>query len=194
VGEGTGLGLAVVLGIMQSHDGAVTVYSEPGKGATFHLYFPVFHSDAAPPKTDLPPVPHGQGEHILFIDDEIALANVAQRMLERLGYKVTAKTNALEAIAAVRQEPGRYQVVITDLTMPGLDGIKLGKQLLEIDSRLPIILTTGYSGVTTEESLRELGFKGLLTKPATARMLAEAIHRALQPDKTNHEDKPQEGS
>lgn len=179
VGEGTGLGLAVVLGIMQSHDGAVTVYSELGHGTTFHLYFPVFEAEPAPTESGQQPVPRGQGEHILFVDDEVALASVGKKMLERLGYVVTAKTNAAEAIAAVRAEPEAFHLVVTDLTMPGMDGLQLAAQLLRIQPRLSIILSTGYSGVMTEESVRELGFRGLLVKPTTARALGEAVDRAL---------------
>ena len=186
VGEGTGLGLAVVLGIMQSHDGAITVYSEPGFGTTFNLYFPVFESEVPPPENGAPALPPGRGEHILFVDDENALVNVGKRMLERLGYKVTTKTSALDAIAAVRDEPESYHLVITDLTMPHMDGIKLGSQLLQVRPQLPIILSTGYSGVMTEDSVKELGFRGLLVKPATARALSEAVHRALQGEKAGN--------
>lgn len=181
VGEGTGLGLAVVLGIMQSHDGIITVYSQPGLGTTFHLYFPVFETEVAPPENGSQVIPQGQGEHILFVDDEATLANVGKKMLERLGYTVTAKTSAQEAIAAVRDQPGAFRLVVTDLTMPGMDGIKLGTQLLQVQPRLPIILSTGYSGMMTDESVRELGFRGLLVKPATARALGEAVHKALHP-------------
>jgi CheY-like chemotaxis protein len=182
VGEGTGLGLAVVLGIMQSHDGAITVYSEPGFGTTFHLYFPVFETEPAAVETGERPIPKGRGENILFVDDETALVNVGKRMLERLGYTVTAKTNALEAISAVRDQPDAFQLVVTDLTMPNMDGIKLGTQLLQIKPRLPIILSTGYSGLMTEESVREMGFQALLVKPTTARALGEAVNRALHPE------------
>jgi signal transduction histidine kinase/DNA-binding response OmpR family regulator len=181
VGEGTGLGLAVVLGIMQSHDGTITVDSKLQEGTVFHLYFPVFGTEMAAVETAVQTVPTGQGEHILFIDDEEALANVGKRVLEKLGYKVTSKTNAFEAVAAVRDEPQKFDLVVTDLTMPGMDGAKLGAQLLQIRPGLPIILTTGYSGIMTEEAMRELGFRELLVKPATSRALGEAVHRALHP-------------
>jgi signal transduction histidine kinase/FixJ family two-component response regulator len=179
VGEGTGLGLAVVLGIMQSHDGAISVYSQPGEGTTFHSYFPVLENAATPAETAPPPVPHGHGEHILFVDDEAALARVGAKMLERLGYSVTMKTSALDALAAARVLP--FDLAVTDLTMPVMDGAKLGGQLLQIQPGLAIILTTGYSGVMTVEKVRELGFRDLLTKPTTARALGEAVHRALHP-------------
>jgi signal transduction histidine kinase/FixJ family two-component response regulator len=179
VGEGTGLGLAVVLGIMQSHDGAITVYSQPGEGTRFNLYFPVYESAVVAQEIISQPIPRGGGEQILFVDDEIALASLGKKMLERLGYTVTMKTSAQEAIAAVRGQ--LFDLVITDLTMPVMDGVRLGNQLLQIQPLLAIILTTGYSGVMTAEKVRELGFRDLLTKPSTARALGEAVHRALHP-------------
>jgi signal transduction histidine kinase len=180
-GEGTGLGLAVVSGIMQSHDGAITVYSEPGLGTTFHLYFPVFDFDPAPPESGTVAIPRGNGECILLVDDEAALLNVGKKMLERLGYLVTTKTSALEAITAVRDQPQVFQLVVTDLTMPAMDGVTLGKQLRQINPKLPVVLSTGYKGMVTEELIQGLGFRGLLVKPTTARALGEAVHSALQP-------------
>jgi len=182
VDEGTGLGLAVVHGIMKSHDGGISVYSEPGKGTVFHLYFPVFAAEAIVHEAETKTLPRGQGEHILFVDDEEVLAGLGKRMLERLGYRVTMKTSALEAIAAVRDQPKPFDLVITDLTMPEMDGAKLGGQLLQIQPRLPIIIATGYSGVMTPGKARELGFRALLSKPTTAQTLAEAVHRVLQED------------
>ena len=180
VGEGTGLGLAVVHGIMKSHDGAISVYSEPGKGTTFHLYFPIFETEFTLRETDSTPIPHGNGEHILLVDDEEALVLIGKKMLERLGYSVTTLTSAAEAVAAVRRQPDKFDLVITDLTMPGMDGAKLGSQLLRIQPRLRLILATGYSGVMTDEKLRELGFLELLGKPTSTRALGEAVYRALR--------------
>ena len=180
VGEGTGLGLAVVHGIMKSHDGAISVYSEPGKGTVFHLYFPVLAAEAIAQETEANPLPRGQGEHILFVDDEAVLAGLGKKMLERLGYRVTMKTSALEALATVRDQAHPFDLVITDLTMPEMDGAKLGGQLLQMQPRLPIIIATGYSGAMTTGTARELGFRALLSKPTTAQTLAEAVHRVLQ--------------
>ncbi len=179
VGEGTGLGLAVVHGIMKSHDGGISVYSHPGEGTRFNLYFPVIEAEAVVPEVEITPIPRGQGEHILFVDDEAVLASLGKRILERLGYRVTTKTSALEALAAVREQPEEFALVITDLTMPGMDGAKLGRQLLQIQPRLPVILTTGYSGVMTPGKARELGFQELLGKPSSARIMGEAVQRAL---------------
>jgi len=185
VGEGTGLGLAVVHGIMKSHDGGVSVHSERGEGATFHLFFPVIETDVIAGKTEGAPIPRGHGEHVLFVDDESVLAGLGKKMLERLGYVVTTQTNPLEAIAAVRDQPGAFDLVITDLTMPGMDGAKLGRQLLILRPDLPVIITTGYSGVMTNEKVRELGFRGLLSKPCDARTLAETVYRVLGTRRTD---------
>jgi PAS domain S-box-containing protein len=179
VGEGTGLGLAVVHGIMKSHDGGISVYSHPGEGTKFNLYFPVIETAAAAQEITATPIPRGHGEHILFVDDEEALASIGKKILERLGYTVTMKTSALEALAAVRDRPEPFDLVITDLTMPVMDGTKLGGQLLQIQPRLPIIISTGYSGVLTAEKAHELGFRELLIKPSTARTLGETVHRVL---------------
>jgi CheY-like chemotaxis protein len=180
-GEGTGLGLAVVHGIMKSHQGAISVYSQPGEGTIFQLYFPVIESAAKAQEIEIKPIPRGAGQQILFVDDETALAGLGKKILERLGYQVTMKTSALEAIALVRANPARFDLVITDLTMPGLDGVKFGRELLQIRPGLPVIITTGYSSVMTAGKARKLGFAGFLSKPSTARSLGEVVQRVLQP-------------
>lgn len=178
-GEGTGLGLAVVHGIIKGHEGDIGVYSQPGEGTVFHLFFPVHETGdvVRPPEPAV--IPRGQGERILFVDDEASLAQLGQNMLERFGYAPTALTSASAALDAVRAEPGAYALVITDLTMPGTDGISLGSQLLALEPHLPIILMTGYSKNLSVEKIRSLGFRNLLTKPVSARALATAIQQAL---------------
>ena len=179
MGQGTGLGLAVVHGIMQSHHGAITVYSRPGEGSTFRLYFPVLRSTADPKETDSTPIPRGRGERILFVDDEQVLATLGKRMLELLGYHVTAKNNALEALEAVRTEPGAFDLVVTDLNMPSMDGARLAGQLLLLQPDLPIILTTGFSTALSPEKMRDLGVRELLDKPSNTRSLGEMVRRVL---------------
>ena len=179
VGEGTGLGLAVVHGIMKNHDGGVSVHSQPGQGTRFNLYFPVIAAEMLARASETGPLPRGHGEHILLVDDEAVLAKVGEKLLEQLGYRVTTKTDPLEAITAVRDQPEAFDLVITDMTMPGMDGIALGRSLLQIQPRLAIILNTGYSGRMTAEKVRELGFRELLNKPCTARILAETVKRGL---------------
>ena len=181
VGEGTGLGLAMVHGIMKSHDGCVSVSSRPGEGAVFQLYFPVFAAAAVVPDFESMPVRHGRGERILFVDDEEFLARVGETMLERLGYAVTRVHSAQQAIAAVRAQTVPFDLVITDLTMPAMDGISLGRQLLQMQPGLAIILTTGYSGVLTAQKVRALGFRELLAKPIEVWALAEAVDRVMRP-------------
>jgi len=114
-----------------------------------------------------------------MVDDEAVLASLGKKMLERLGYVVTTNTNPLDAIRAVREQPGNFNLVITDLTMPGMDGTKLGAQLRESQPHLPIIIMTGYSGVMTATKVRDLGFQELLSKPCTFRTLGETVHRVL---------------
>ncbi len=184
VGEGTGLGLAVVHGIMKNHDGAISVYSHPGEGTTFHLYFPAYEAGPIEPTTEIKPIPRGQGERILFVDDEEALASLGRQLLDRLGYQVTMTTSVLEAVAIVQAQAKPFDLVITDLAMPIMDGVKFGGQLLQMQPNLPIILTTGFSGLMNAEKIRGLGFRELLTKPVTARVLGETVHRVLHPPAT----------
>jgi len=181
VGEGTGLGLAVVHGIMKSHEGGIFVHSQPGQGTTFYLHFPVLKTELIASSIESKPIPAGHGEHIMVVDDEEPLARAAEKMLKRLGYVVTTQTIAFEAIAAFRNDPGQFDLVLIDLTMPHMDGATLGTQLLRIKPGIPIIITTGNSGQLTMEKLRMLGFKELLPKPSTAQALGEAVHRALYP-------------
>jgi CheY-like chemotaxis protein len=181
VGEGTGLGLAVVHGIMKRHDGGVSAYSHPGKGTRFNLYFPVIPAEAVAPHAEPAPIPRGRGEHILLVDDEVSLVRAVQKMLERLGYVVTATTNPLEAVTVAGNRPEAFDLVITDLTMPGMDGVALARRLLQIQPKLALVLSTGYGGMMTVEKMRELGFRELLSKPCTVRALGETVERALRP-------------
>ena len=110
-----------------------------------------------------------------------ALASLGKKILERLGYQVTMKTSVQEAIELVRAQPALFDLVITDLTMPGMDGVKFGGELLQIRPGLPVIITTGYSSVMTTGNARQLGFAGFLSKPSTARTLGEIVYRVLRP-------------
>jgi PAS domain S-box-containing protein len=179
MGQGTGLGLSVVHGIMQSHHGAITVYSRPGEGTTFRLYFPALYGAAKSKEVDSTPIPRGRGERILFVDDEPVLTTLGKRILDLLGYHVTAKNNALEALDAVRREPGAFDLVVTDLNMPSMDGTKFAGQLLRLQPNLPIILTTGFSSALASEKIKELGIRELLDKPSNTRTLGEAVRRVL---------------
>jgi PAS domain S-box-containing protein len=180
-GEGTGLGLSVVHGIMKAHEGCITVYSQPGQGTTFHLYFPAVAADEVAAIPCEVTVPTGNGERVLFVDDEEALAKLGERMLVRLGYQVDAQTNPGAALEAFRREPQKYALVITDLTMPGMTGIQLAPELLRIRTDLPVILTTGYAANLTLDDVHALGIRELVLKPLSRQSLGEAVHRALRP-------------
>jgi len=178
-GEGTGLGLAVVHGIMHSHEGAVTVYSHPGEGTTFHLYFPANERDLAIESAPQSHAPHGQGERILYVDDEQPLATLGKKILERLGYVVNEYTNPAEALAAFRAEPAAFSLVVTDQMMPGITGTDLSKQIHDLRPDLPIILTTGYTATLTPERIQAIGIKKLLLKPLSVEALGMLVHRVL---------------
>jgi len=178
-GKGSGMGLSTVLGITKSHHGAIIVYSQPGEGTAFHLYFPALDDVTEEVELHSGAVPRGHGERILFVDDEEPLAQWGQNALERLGYDVTSRTDVLEAIAMMGEQPGRFDLVVTDMSMPVMNGVTLSQRLLQIRADLPIILTTGYVASMTEASVREFGIRGLLVKPNTIQSLAEAVHRVL---------------
>lgn len=185
-GEGTGLGLSVVHGIMQIHEGAITVQSEPGSGTTFHLYFPADGSGApAESKSaEAPVVPKGAGQRVLFIDDEKPLAQLGQSILDALGYHATALSDATEALAMIRAHPADFDLVVTDLSMPGIMGTDLATEVLAIRPELPVILTTGYTSRLDADSVRELGIRALLMKPFSFRTLGEIAHRVLSEPKS----------
>jgi PAS domain S-box-containing protein len=181
VGEGTGLGLAVVHGIMDSHDGVITVYSQPGEGTVFHLYFPAHAGEATAPAIAEETAPRGHGESVLFVDDEELLALLGQKTLAALGYEVECTTQPAAALAMVRANPSRFALVLTDQTMPVMTGLTLATLLREVRPGLRIILTTGYGLSLTPERLAAHGIHQLLLKPTTLHSLATAVNSALHP-------------
>ena len=180
-GQGTGLGLSVVHGIMRSLSGSVSLASEPGKGSTFQLYFPA--TDATPDSEESPgPAPRGRGEPILFVDDERPLVHVGQVALSNFGYEVDAFSDPVEALSAFRKQPSRYAALITDLAMPKLGGFELASAVLAERPELPVILMSGFLGEAERERARALGMRDVLAKPvsfdAVARQLASALREA----------------
>ncbi|MGW8301419.1 MAG: PAS domain-containing hybrid sensor histidine kinase/response regulator, partial [Desulfobacterales bacterium] len=143
-GKGTGLGLAVVQGIVKSNNGAVTVESEVGKGAAFHVYLPTINRKLTPEDEISTPLPMGC-EHILLVDDEQPLVEIGKQMLERLGYSVATRTSSIEALELFKADPNRFDLVITDIVMPNLTGDKLAKKIINIRNDIPVVLCTGYS-------------------------------------------------
>jgi PAS domain S-box-containing protein len=176
--EGTGLGLSVVHGIMQSHDGAISVYSQPGEGTTFHLYFPAIGGEAMEPEGEAA-IPLGGGRRVLFVDDEEPIVRLSEKMLTRLGYVVEASTHVKDALEIFRAKPDRFDLVITDMTMPLMSGLDFAQLLKQIRPDLPIILTTGYPGGLKIEEIKSMGIFELLPKPPSLRSLGMAAQRAL---------------
>ncbi len=177
VGMGTGLGLAVVHGIVRAHQGTISVYSREGEGTTFQIYFPVGTSST--PTNQNADIPRGHGEQILFVDDEIGIMNLATTVLEQIGYKPVSLNSSIEALRVFQAEPDRFAAVITDLTMPGMTGTELAKQIHEIRPGIPIILTSGYSGAIDEGRASRSGFVKILGKPFPMRLLAETLENVL---------------
>jgi PAS domain S-box-containing protein len=178
VGEGTGLGLSVSHGIVKGHGGAIRVYSEPGKGSTFNVYLPVIQEAEKKVEAPVGPLPTGN-ERVLFIDDEQTIADMGRQMLERLGYEVVAMTSSIKALELFRAEPGGFDLVITDMTMPHMTGDKLAKELMKIRHDIPVILCTGHSRHASKEKAKELGIRTFFMKPILMRALAETVREAL---------------
>ncbi len=177
--QGTGLGLSVVHGIVRGHGGAIVVQTRPGEGTAFEIYFPA-EATAVPVAPDAPErLPGGHGERLLLVDDEPGLVDAGRRILESLGYRVTAVTDPTAALAGVQADPQAFDAVIADLTMPGMSGIDLARALRQLRPGVPFILTTGFGGRMTPASARALGITELLIKPVTRESLARAVHAAL---------------
>ncbi len=176
-GEGTGLGLSVVHGIIKAYDGAVTVESEVGRGTTFHILLPAHDADPTPTPNLARNAPEGHGERVLLVDDDAAIARVTGRSLERLGYHPSVFTEARAAISAFRK--GNFDLVITDLTMLDATGIEVAREVWDERPETPVILITGYSATLDPAQARAMGFRDLLYKPFTAQELAACIRNAL---------------
>ena len=177
-GEGTGLGLSVVHGIVKNHNGEITVSSELGKGSRFNAYLPALKTQKVPEQAKIDKLLRGT-ESILFVDDEEALVQVNIQLLEKLGYRVTGNTNSHEALAAFKEFPDRFDLVISDQTMPGMTGVELAKKLMEIRQDIPIILITGYSDVINRKKAKEMGIRELVMKPILASDLSRTIRNAI---------------
>jgi PAS domain S-box-containing protein len=177
-GEGCGIGLSTVHGIVKEHGGEIFVYSEPGKGTTFQILFPP--ADAGAKHTTLRPesLPRGN-ETILLVDDDQALVDIGRQLLESLGYTVEGWTSAEDAIAAFRGGPERFQLIITDMTMPEVTGDRLARMIHQIRPTIPIILCTGFSYSLTTGALDKSHFKTIVMKPLTLEELAGAVRKAL---------------
>jgi CheY-like chemotaxis protein len=179
-GEGTGLGLATADGVVRGCGGAIRVASRPGAGTRFCLFFPILayrQRSARPARgaaADVRPAPR-----LLFVDDEEMIARLAKQSLERIGYQVDVHTDPRRALEAFRQDPQRYDLLLTDETMPGLSGSALARQILQIRPGLPIILLTGHGARTATARQEPLGIRAVVAKPIDVQDLSAVIERAL---------------
>jgi len=178
IGEGSGMGLAVVHGIVTNHGGALLVESAVGQGTTIEVYLPTIPSPVFDGGGAQDSIPHGK-ETILFVDDEETIVQLGKELLSPLGYRVEVHTNSQEALNAFRQDPQRFDLVITDQTMPGLTGEALSRELLRLRPELPIILCTGFSHIMTAEKAKALGIQAYLMKPLAIRDLAPIVRHVL---------------
>jgi nitrogen-specific signal transduction histidine kinase/CheY-like chemotaxis protein len=179
-GEGTGLGLAVVHGIVKGHDGAIDVSSELGKGTTFEVYLPMLEGEVKTTETHSKPPRLGNRERILFVDDEESLCALCVKGLERLNYAVTSFSDAGKALEQFRTRPEDWDLVITDLNMPGISGVTFASEILQVRPNMLILLATGYSANWTLEKVRAMGILGIVQKPMSYSILAEAVEEALK--------------
>lgn len=189
VGKGTGMGLSIVHGIVKSYGGFITCESELGKGTAFHVFLPASEQkQGVAANSGTQPIVGGN-ESILLVDDEKMLTEMGKTMLEQLGYTVTVQTSSMDALAIFQAHPDRFDVVITDQTMPDITGSELAQRMLEIRPALPIILYTGYSSIITEEQVMAIGIKGYALKPFSQNDLAALLRKVLDAKTTD----PQQG-
>jgi CheY-like chemotaxis protein len=176
--KGTGMGLAVVHGIIKGHGGGIRVQSKHGKGTRFDILFPVIGKQMESETEELKALPTGN-EHILFIDDEETLIDLGESMLKKLGYRVETRTRPNEALEIFGAAPDRFDLVISDMTMPGMTGDILAAELMKIRSDIPVIICTGYSERIDEQKAGDLGIKGFIMKPFTIRGLSKTVRAVL---------------
>jgi PAS domain S-box-containing protein len=181
VGKGTGLGLAVVHGIVKSHDGAIELESLAGQGTSFKIYFPARSEELVVTPVPSSQMPRGNGQRILVVDDEIAITGVLQKLLTRLNYHVTTADSPVAALEMFRRDPDAYALVITDLTMPDMDGCEFALQIHAQNPQIPIVLTSGHVTEISDERLAQSGIGAVLEKPVVNATLARLVERFLAP-------------
>ncbi len=184
-GEGTGMGLSLTHGIVKNHDGHIFVDSEPGKGTTFRVYFPRIMPDAIKPSLEGQKALTGGSERILIVDDEQSIVLMEQRMLENLGYQVTATSNCLEAFQLFVSRPDNFDLLITDMSMPQMSGADLARKVLSVRPDMPVVLCTGFSELIDENTAREIGIREYVMKPVGSRQIATIVRKLLDEKNTS---------
>ncbi len=182
-GEGTGLGLSVVHGIVINHEGGITLESEPGKGTTFRVFLPIIEKYSVSEKKDEPKMVPTGNEQILFVDDEEVVVDANRRILKRLGYNVIVATSGEDALIHFKKDPESFDLVITDMTMPGMTGSELARELMAIRPNIPVILCTGYSQLITPEKANAIGIQEFVMKPFARSEIAGTIRKVLDKNK-----------
>jgi PAS domain S-box-containing protein len=177
--HGTGLGLAVVHGIVKKHQGEIVVNSVVGQGTTFHVYFPIHAVDMEVQREIVEPECRGN-ERVMVVDDERSIAQVFERMLGKLGYRVTVFTDSILAVAEFRKHPDEYDLIVTDMTMPNMTGAELAREVLALRSGLPVIMTTGFSETIDDEKAKRLGIREFLLKPVKKEQLSRVVRKVLK--------------
>ncbi|HOP64258.1 MAG TPA: PAS domain S-box protein [Spirochaetota bacterium] len=184
VGHGTGLGLAVIQGIIKNHKGGISCSSEPGKGTSFYLYIPelktFYESAESEGEEDKPETGSG---NILFVDDESSLADIAAEMLKTIGYNVTAETSSMKALELFMEKPDCFDLVITDMTMPVMKGDRFAEKIKSVRGDIPVIMCTGYSDRISDERIKELGIDKLCMKPLELSVLARIVSDVMKGEK-----------
>lgn len=178
-GKGTGLGLAVVYGIVKEYHGDIKVYSEVGKGTTFNVYLPIMEKPTEAVTVSQAERYETGSERILLVDDEEPITRLEKQMLERLGYHVTSRINSVEALEAFKANPDAFDLVLTDMTMPNMTGDQLARELISIKPDIPIIICTGFSEKISQKRAKDFGIKGFLMKPIIKSEMAHVIRKVL---------------
>lgn len=189
-GQGTGMGLSVVHGIVNSLRGIIDVKSEPGEGTWFNIFLPLVQSDVKEGKKPEELIPRGS-ERILFVDDEPTLVEIGKKTLEGLGYQVTTRSIALEALELFKRSPGSFDLVITDRTMPQMTGERLAREMVAVREDIPILLCTGFSSGMTEEEAKKIGIRGVLLKPVVRSKIAKMIRSILDNEQMEGQYEPE---
>ena len=186
VGQGTGLGLSVVHGIVRAHHGAITVDSTLGRGATFHLYFPLLDDEGVAALSewggldaDPSAEPAGGGEHVLYVDDDEVMTLMVESLLLRCGYRVTTYRDAGQAAEALRRAPQSFDLVVTDFNMPGLTGLDMARMVAAVRPDLPVVISSGYISERLRADAAAAGVHSVLNKENTAEQLAPLVRRVL---------------
>lgn len=179
VNKGTGLGLSMVQGIVKSCGGEIRAVSECGKGSEFQVYLPLAQPETEPEKLERPVPIRGGMERILVVDDEAPVTRMVSKALETQGYHVTAHTSSTQALSVFKADPERFDLVLSDMTMPGMTGDQLAQEIMAIRPTIPVIITTGYSAPISEKAFKSSGIRDLLTKPVHKSTLAVAVRRVL---------------